>query len=85
MENRPHITCRELIDFLSLYLAGELPSDRVHEFERHLAACPSCVEYVASYKAMISLGKTAFEALEEPVDGSVPEDLVTAILAARKN
>ena len=33
---RPYITCRELIDFLYLYLDDELPADPRSEFERHL-------------------------------------------------
>jgi anti-sigma factor RsiW len=56
---RPYITCRELIDFLYLYLEGELPEDRQVEFERHLAVCTPCREYIHQYQESIKLGKAA--------------------------
>jgi hypothetical protein len=37
MAERPYITCRELIEFLYLYLEGELPLDRAVEFATALA------------------------------------------------
>src|SRR5438876_7946111 len=46
MTQEPYITCRELIEFLHLYLDGELPPERVVEFERHLSVCDSCVHYL---------------------------------------
>lgn len=85
MDQRPYITCHELLDFLHLYLAGELPDERVHEFERHLGVCDPCVSYIESYKTATALGKAAWieGGPDEPVGGSVPDELVAAILAAR--
>jgi anti-sigma factor RsiW len=83
MEERPYITCRELIEFLHLYLAGELPEDRAAEFERHLAVCPSCVAYIQTYRQAAALGRAAFAEPEVPAhEAGVPEELVLAILAA---
>jgi anti-sigma factor RsiW len=86
MADRPYITCRELIEFLHLYLDGELPPERVAEFERHLSVCESCVNYLSTYKKTIAMGKAACEEseLDRPVGTDVPEDLVAAILAARR-
>ena len=86
MNDRPYITCRELIEFLYLYLAGELPPDRVAEFERHLGVCDSCVQYIATYREASRLGKGALsmEETEEPVGEEVPAELVAAILDARR-
>jgi anti-sigma factor RsiW len=84
MADRPYITCRELIEFLYLYLEGELPPDRAVEFERHLAVCDSCVHYIATYKETIALGKAACAELDSPVGNDVPEDLIMAILSARR-
>lgn len=84
MNQGPYITCRELIEFLHLYLDGELPPDRVAQFERHLSVCESCVNYLATYKMTIVLGKAACEDLDGPVGAEVPADLVAAILSARR-
>jgi predicted anti-sigma-YlaC factor YlaD len=84
MNDRPYITCRELIEFLYLYLSGELPADRVAEFERHLSVCPSCVEYIASYRETVALAKRTLANSDQPVGDLVPEELVTAILTVRR-
>jgi anti-sigma factor RsiW len=81
--DRPFITCRELIDFLYLYLENELPEDRRREFERHLGVCPPCRAYIREYQEAVRLGRAAFADPERPADEAAPEDLVRAILASR--
>ena len=83
-EERPYITCRELIDFLYLYLENELPEDRRSEFDRHLAVCPPCRDYIRQYEGSIRLGKAAFGPSGSPPPEDAPEDLVQAILAIRR-
>lgn len=78
------ITCREVLDFLMSYLDGELATGPRAEFEKHLALCPPCVAYLESYRATIRLGKSACAEADAPAVGQVPEELVKAILAARK-
>lgn len=85
MSTRPYITCRELIEFLHLYLDGELPADRRAEFDRHLSVCDSCVHYIETYKIASALGRNAWTEPEAPVGEDVPEELVFAILAARRS
>jgi anti-sigma factor RsiW len=85
MSTRPDITCRELIEFLHLYLDGELPAGRRAEFDRHLAVCDSCVHYIETYKTASALGRTAWTDPETLVGEEVPEELVFAILAARRS
>jgi len=83
---KPYIKCSELIDFIADYLTGELPSDARFEFERHLKVCPPCVDYLQTYGDTIRLSRTALcdeHDHSKPTD-AVPEDLVKAILAARK-
>jgi anti-sigma factor RsiW len=77
------LTCRELVDFLADYLAGELPPEQGAEFDAHLARCPDCVTYLNTYRASVELARGTLEPSPEPVPESVPEDLVRAILAAR--
>ena len=81
MATSPHLTCQQLIDFIMSYLDNELPDDQRAEFDRHMAACPSCVDYLTTYEKTVQLTKTA---ADDPVPAEVPESLVQAILAARK-
>lgn len=77
------MTCQELADFIIDYVDDALPGDQRTVFEDHLAVCPSCIEYLKSYRTtkmvLDDLGCDA----QEQVPIEVPEDLVNAILAAR--
>ncbi|MBC7773761.1 MAG: zf-HC2 domain-containing protein [Pyrinomonadaceae bacterium] len=77
------MTCRELIDFIMEYTEGALAAPQREEFERHLSACPSCMNYLSSYAQTIQLGKAAFAPADQPTQGPVPESLRKAIKAAR--
>ena len=59
------LTCRELIEFLAAYLDAELPPAEHAAFEAHLVVCPNCVDYLASYRETIRLGKQALAELFE--------------------
>jgi anti-sigma factor RsiW len=63
------------------YMDNELPADQRAEFDRHMAACPSCVDYLKTYEKTVELTKTA---ADDPVPAEVPESLVQAILAAQR-
>ena len=80
------MTCRELADFISDYLTGGLSPDVRAAFERHLTRCPNCVNYLAAYRATVALNRQAFTTPEADAEAAadVPEDLVKAILAARR-
>ncbi|HEY2796518.1 MAG TPA: zf-HC2 domain-containing protein [Thermoanaerobaculia bacterium] len=79
-EDRPYITCRELLDFLDSYLENELPEDRRAEFDRHVDVCPACRAYIRQYGVAIRLAPRAFEPSEHE---EAPEELIEAILRAR--
>jgi anti-sigma factor RsiW len=84
---RPFITCKELVGFLGEYVDGELPPQQHEEFHRHLAVCPSCVNYVESYKTTRLLSKASLcdeSDPTRPAPDDVPEPLIRAILEARK-
>jgi anti-sigma factor RsiW len=84
MTERPYLPCREILDFLYLYLSGELPEEEMAEFERHLGVCPSCVNYIETYRQTIALGRAAFRDPEELERTGIPDELVVAIRAARQ-
>jgi anti-sigma factor RsiW len=77
------ITCREFIEFLADYLAGELSPASQAEFEFHLSDCPDCALYLQSYEETIRLGKVACSDVDAPPPVDAPEELIQAILAAR--
>jgi anti-sigma factor RsiW len=82
-EERPYITCHELLDFLHLYLEDELPDERRSEFDRHLSVCDPCRAYIRQYEEAIRVGKAAFDDPAAP-PADAPEELVQAILKSRK-
>ena len=81
--SKPSMTCHEVIDFLMTYIDGELTPAQRNEFDRHLGVCPSCVNYIDSYKATIRIGKAALADTDDSATGAVPEELIKAIRAAR--
>lgn len=74
------MTCRELTDFIIDYLGDELPVDMRASFELHLGACLSCRCYLDQYAASVAAGRMAFD---DPLP-AMPEELIRAILAARR-
>jgi anti-sigma factor RsiW len=77
------LTCRQFIDFIQDFLDGELSPRERTVFELHLTICPDCVNYLQSYQTAQALSKMA--AVVESEKKAIPDELVQAILAARKN
>ena len=78
------MTCREFANFMMDYVAGELSRDSLASFEGHLRACENCRKYLAGYQDTVKLGKQAFPESDTELPADVPDDLVKAILAARR-
>lgn len=76
------LTCRQFIDFLDDYIAGEQPAATRTEFDRHIASCRHCADFLRTYRETIALGKGAFCDGDAALPAGVPEDLVKAVLAA---
>lgn len=81
--SRPYISCKEVVDFMMAYVDRELDPETKSEFERHLGVCPSCVNYLDSYRRTIALGKQAHCQSHDPAEAGIPSGLVQAILAAQ--
>jgi anti-sigma factor RsiW len=75
------VTCRDFAEFLLEYVDGGLPLEARRRFDEHLAICPDCVQYLQHYTETIKAGRLAM-AGDLPDD--VPDDLVSAILRARR-
>jgi hypothetical protein len=49
------ITCRELVELLSDFAAGQLPPEDREHIEQHLGLCSYCVAYLGSYHLTIQM------------------------------
>lgn len=79
------LSCREVADFLLAWLDGELPLHERRAFERHLFWCRACVAYVESYRRTVALARELGEPTPEEPPEPVPEELVRAVLAAKRS
>jgi hypothetical protein len=78
------MTCREFVAFIDRHLTGELSTLERLSFSLHVALCRNCTNYLRTYKQTIVVSKAAFTDPDAQVPSSVPEELVAAILAARR-
>lgn len=76
------ITCQEVVEYLMAYVNDELsPAERT-AMEAHLKVCPACVTFLATYRQTLLYESAAFSRPE--LEQAMPEELIQAILAARK-
>lgn len=78
------IDCEQFEGFLIDYLEGDLPDRQRAIFEFHLKICRECRDYLAAYGRTIEVGKAVFADPSAELPNEVPDDLVKAILEARK-
>ena len=74
-ESRDPITCEELVELATEYLAGTLPPETVELLERHLDECEECESHIDQVRATIAVIKASGS---EPV----PAETRDALLAA---
>lgn len=67
--------CREVVELMTDYLEGVLPSHDRERFEQHIAGCDGCRAYLAQLRATL-LAMRRFE--EAPIPERVQEELVQA-------
>jgi len=77
------VKCREFVEFLMEYLDGALGEAERSVFEGHVEDCPACLNYLDTYRETVRLGCTVCSP-EDEVPPDVPEELVQAILSARR-
>lgn len=74
-ESADHITCQEVVELVTDYLDGALPSEQISVFEQHLNFCDGCVWYVDQLRAAVD---TVGRIREEDVPAETRERLVAA-------
>ena len=52
-ESADHITCREVVELVTDYLEGVLPSEQVLRFEQHLNSCDGCDIYIDQMRTTV--------------------------------
>jgi anti-sigma factor RsiW len=52
---RGELACQEMVELITDYLEGALSRSQRRRFERHLAGCEHCSEYLAQMRATIRL------------------------------
>ena len=52
---RRDLVCQQVVELVTEYLEGTLPRPGRLRFEKHLAGCPHCTEYLAQIRATIAL------------------------------
>lgn len=70
-----HLTCKEIVEIVTAYLEGALDEGDVCRFERHLATCPACVDYLDQMRRTI-------RAVGAPDAEPMSPDAERALLAA---
>jgi len=79
------ITCKEFENFVQNYLDDSLSDWQRVVSDCHMKMCCECRDYLAAYKRTVELGHAVLSSADDaPVPDDVPDDLVTAILDARK-
>ena len=56
--SRPHdgeLSCRELVELVTDYLEGVLPTREHARFESHVPGCEHCTEYVLQMRHVVGL------------------------------
>ncbi len=78
------ITCRQFEDFIIDYLEDTLPERQKFVFELHLKVCGECRSYLAAYRRAVEVSAKVENDLKDVPLPEVPEDLVKAIVEARR-
>ena len=78
------LTCREFEHFVHDYQEGSLSPRERRVFDFHMELCPMCRVHFASYLKTIELGRRICTSDDEWAPTELPEELVSAILAARR-
>ena len=63
---QPELVCQQVVELVTDYLEGALSAEDRQRFERHLAGCPHCTEYLAQLRETIRLARQPAQPEELP-------------------
>ena len=67
MAAQEEMSCKELVELVTDYLEGVLPSEDRARFEEHLGQCPGCEVYLEQMRQTIrTLGKLNEDSITSP-------------------
>jgi anti-sigma factor RsiW len=69
------LSCQEIVELVTDYIEGVMPSEERRRFEHHLTYCPGCVTYVEQIRETIRL--TGETPREETLSPALREGLLT--------
>jgi predicted anti-sigma-YlaC factor YlaD len=67
------LTCQELVELVTDYLEGTLPSHRLTAFEEHLHDCEGCTRYLEQMRITI---RTVGKLSEQDITPAAQEELL---------
>lgn len=78
------LSCRELVQLLTVYLEGQLPEEVRAAVDIHLEDCPGCRNVLAQWRTVIDLAGQLTQADVEPVDELTHDRLLSTFRALRR-
>ena len=69
---------------VSALMDDELPRAQRRAFEWHIRLCRECREYLQAYRTSLEVGKSLLPGPDDPLPDDVPQELIDAVLTARK-
>jgi anti-sigma factor RsiW len=79
------MSCEEVVDSLSDYVEGRMSAGEHARMEEHLAVCSPCAKYLKRFEATLAACRSLRSAEFASQLPEMPEELMQAILAARKD
>ena len=74
------MTCREVAEILSEFVAGDMAPDAAARLEAHFARCRNCHVYLVQFKQTVEIARAAGTEVADVSDA--PEELIAAVMAA---
>lgn len=80
---RRDLVCRQAVQLMTDYLDGALTNTQARRFERHLAGCPHCAEYLDQLRETIALSARIGNG--PPLDDETRQSLIAMYQAWRSS
>ena len=54
-QSPPELTCREMVELMTEYLEGSMPSQDRARFEEHISTCDGCTNYLHQIRETVRI------------------------------